>query len=80
MLAVRKQGWPPLAKVEQVHLSIVVWNTKHDCSACEKPIADALEGIVYKNDRVAKPRFNDAQSDGGDPRVEITVTLMGCKP
>jgi hypothetical protein len=68
--------WPLPEKVKQAELSIVVWNTRHDCSAAEKLVADALEGIFYKNDRAVHPRHNDIGNDGGEPRVEITLEIL----
>lgn len=72
----KKEGWPKPENVEQVYLSIIVYNTKHDCSAAEKLVADALEGVLYKNDKVAHPRFNDISNDGGVPRIEVEVELL----
>ena len=78
--AVQKHGsWPKPEDVKQVYLEIIVFNTRHDCSAAEKDVADALEGIVYKNDKVAHPRFNEISSDGGLKRVQVMVKLLESK-
>lgn len=72
-----QQGWPKADEVEQVGVSIIVWGTKHDCSAADKLVCDGMEGVVYKNDKVAHPRTNDIVPEWkGPPRVEVTVTLL----
>jgi len=68
--------WPKIEDVKQVYVEIVTFNTKHDCSAAEKFVLDAMEGVVYKNDKVAHPRFNDIAQDKGLKRVEVMVELL----
>jgi Holliday junction resolvase RusA-like endonuclease len=74
--ASKVEGWPKIGRVKRVSLSITVWNTRHDCSAAEKLVADALEGVLYVNDKAAAPRLNAIGRDAGEPRVEITVELL----
>jgi hypothetical protein len=76
MVAVRRQDWPQPDAVKHVAVKIVVFNTKHDCSASEKLVLDGMEHVVYHNDRVAHPRTNDIGSDDGPVRVEVTVELL----
>jgi hypothetical protein len=76
MVAVRRQDWPQPDAVKHVAVKIVVFNTKHDCSAAEKLCLDGMEHVVYHNDRVAHPRTNDIGSDDGPVRVEVTVELL----
>jgi hypothetical protein len=76
IVATQRAAWPKPEIVQHVAVKIVVWNTKHDCSAAEKLCLDGMEGVVYANDRVAHPRLNDIDSDGGKPRVEIVVELL----
>jgi hypothetical protein len=72
-----RSDWPMPDAVKHVAVKIVVWNTKHDCSAAEKLCLDGMEGVIYANDKVAHPRVNDINADGdGRPRVEITVELL----
>lgn len=75
MLAVRASGWPKAAAVKAVSLEITTWNTRHDADAAVKLTADSLEGIVYVSDRVVQSVIARKASDGGSPRVEITVEL-----
>jgi hypothetical protein len=76
MVAVRRQDWPQPDAVKHVAVRIVVFNTKHDCSAAEKLCLDGMEHVVYHNDKVAHPRTNDIGSDDGPVRVEVTVELL----
>lgn len=72
--------WPKANNVAQVALAIVVMNCGHDCSGSEKLVADALEGVVYDDDRVAHPRLNDFDYDDGPVRVEVEVRLLRIGP
>ena len=71
-----RSDWPVPDAVKHVAVKIVVFNTRHDCSAAEKLCLDGMQGVIYANDKVAHPRLNDIDSDDGKPRVEITVELL----
>lgn len=71
-----RSSWPLPEAVKHVAVKIVVFNTKHDCSAAEKLTLDGMQGVLYANDKVAHPRINDIASDAGAPRVEVTVELL----
>lgn len=42
-----------------------------------KVLLDALEGVLYADDRTVLPRAMDYQVDRLDPRVEVDVSLFG---
>ena len=74
--AARSCNWPKPEKVKRVAVAIVVYNTRHDCSAAEKLVCDGMEGVAYANDKVAHPRINDIAKDDGPQRVEVAVELL----
>ena len=43
---------------------------------CNKAIADALEGIVYKNDRQIKISHHYSHIDKNDPRIELIIYII----
>jgi len=79
-LAARSRSrWPVPDAVKHCAVTIVLWNTRHDCLAAEKLTLDGMQGVIYANDRVAHLRINDIGSDAGKPRVEVTVeSLRAC--
>ncbi|KKX54472.1 hypothetical protein X546_15655 [Brevibacillus borstelensis cifa_chp40] len=52
---------------------MIYWPTgrKRDVENVGKLLWDALEGIVYENDRWLLPRYMDFSVDQDNPRVEI---------
>ena len=53
----------------------VYWpdNRRRDCDNLTKCIADALTGIVWKDDCYVLPQYIDYQVDKKSPRIEIEV-------
>lgn len=76
LLEARKVGWPKPNTVGSVFLEITTLNTKHDADAAIALTQDALEGIVYANDRVVQGVSAKKCKDDGAARVEIAVTLV----
>lgn len=68
-----RQGWE-MTKGEKVVVEYeVYWPDKRqrDPSNLEKLLLDALEGLVYDNDKWALPRCIDFMVDRTNPRVEV---------
>lgn len=76
ILAVAEQGWLSPKDAQNVGVSITSWNTKHDVGAPEKLTCDALEGIIYLNDRVVTELHLYKKHDGGERRVDVTVKVL----
>jgi crossover junction endodeoxyribonuclease RusA len=51
-------------------------NRRRDCHNTGKILYDALEGILYDDDRYLLPRYIDVQIDKENPRIEIVVYKM----
>lgn len=71
-----RQGWPPPERVREVALTITTFNTRHDADSAVKLTADALQGVIYPNDRVVSRITAQKGSDAGKARVEICVELL----
>jgi Holliday junction resolvase RusA-like endonuclease len=74
--AARLVSWPKPESVSAVEVEIVVHNTRHDADAPCKAILDALEGIVYANDRCVRSVKASKAKDGGIARVDVLVRLV----
>jgi len=74
-----QSDWPnnPWRAVH-VRVSYQLYDSRLDADACRKLVRDALEGILYANDRVVDdgPAARSIK-DGGGRRVEIVVELLG---
>lgn len=46
---------------------------RRDVSNLDKVLLDALEGVIYDDDRWALPRWMDFSTDRGHPRVDVVV-------
>lgn len=68
-----KTGWHPTHHQKIVADYWIWWpdTRRHDPSNIEKVMWDALEGIVYDDDRWLIPRCQDFGVDGDNPRVEL---------
>ncbi len=78
-LAARNRSpWPRnVFAPKRVRLSVDVYNTKHDAAAVSPLVADALEGVLYANDRVVSYGAQEPpMKDEGVRRVEIAVELL----
>ena len=71
--ACRRAGWKPVEDKVVVELR-VAWpdHRKRDTSNLHKLLGDALEGVVYTNDRYALLRDMDYAVDRKRPRLDIT--------
>ena len=75
--AANRCGWP-CAQGRKVVLELVCYwpdLRRRDVSNLDKVLCDALEGIVYDDDRWALPRWMDFHTDRRNPRVEVTARL-----
>ena len=61
-------------------LAIVTWNCRHDADAPVKLAQDALEGILYVRDSVVRSVSAARAKDGGEPRIEVTVSAYEAGP
>ena len=71
-------GWPrdPFRALH-VRLSMFAFNTKHDAGAASKVVSDALEGVLYDDDRVVS--FGEMPRAGVDdrgPRLVVCAELL----
>lgn len=72
------QGWKMTTEEKLVAEVMIYWPTrrKRDVENVGKLLWDALEGIVYENDRWLLPRYMDFSVDKHNPRVEIKFYRM----
>ncbi|MEJ8548426.1 RusA family crossover junction endodeoxyribonuclease [Brevibacillus borstelensis] len=72
------QGWKTSTEEKLVAEVMIYWPTKRkrDVENVGKLLWDALEGIVYENDRWLLPRYMDFTVDKHNPRVEIRFYRM----
>ncbi len=73
------QGWdtPP----DGIKVAIYLWfwfpdRRRRDSHNCLKLLMDAMEGVLYLDDRFALPRIMDWGVDRDHPRVEIEARIM----
>lgn len=59
-----------------VHVSLTFCNTRADVDGCVKPVLDALQGILFENDRQVKKLDVTKTTDDQGPRVWIGVSLL----
>lgn len=71
--AITLQRWEMSVEEKLVAEVMIYWPTrrKRDVENVGKLLWDALEGIVYENDRWLLPRYMDFAVDKHNPRVEI---------
>lgn len=72
----RVARWPRRPTQRKVVVELEVWwpdNRTRDMSNLHKLTADALEGIVYPDDRWALMRDMDWHVDKTNPRLELTI-------
>ena len=75
--AVKEQHWI-LEETEKVVVEVwTYWPDRRtrDCHNGSKLMMDALEGIVYKDDKRALVRYMDYEVDKENPRVELKIYL-----
>lgn len=75
LAAAKSVGWPKPDCVKKASVEITAFNTRHDADAAAKLTCDALEGILYENDRVIQGVTCRKAKDGGKVRVQITVEI-----
>jgi hypothetical protein len=72
--AINRQGWN---KTEGKTILECTWywpdGRAHDANNLHKLLCDALQGSVYRNDRVALVRDMDYSIDKKNPRVELVI-------
>jgi len=69
-------GWEMLEKYFKAEICFIFKNKKHgDMDNCEKTLFDALEGVIYKNDKYCKDKH--VWYDYGDEAsITIEITEM----
>lgn len=81
MLAKQNFLWPQLDQIRRAELSMQLYDFKGDADGPRKSLRDALEGVLYLNDKIVQ----DGRSplpifDGKGKRVEITVDILEVGP
>lgn len=73
----RRARWRPTHGKKVIVDWWVFWETTrtHDPSNLEKVMFDALEGILYDNDKWVLPRCQDFALDRKNPRVELVLRI-----
>ncbi len=73
-------GWPNLDDLVCVEVGYQLWNYRGDTDGVAKITRDALEGILYHNDRICQDGPHPLpRKDKGGKRIEITVTVIQTK-
>ena len=69
----QQTGWQPTHQQKIIAEYWIWWpdSGRHDPSNIEKVLWDALEGILYDDDRWVLPRCQDFAVDRQHPRVEL---------
>ena len=57
----------------EVHEVFHYYKNEPDTSGCFESVADALEGVVWTNDKYLQRIFADKRKDNANPRIEILV-------
>ena len=71
--AAKEQGWT-MTTDEKIVVDIMTYwkdRRRHDVHNGIKNLADSLEGIVYKDDKMLLPRYIDFALDRDNPRLEM---------
>src|SRR5690606_23748808 len=74
LIAVREQKWDIEAIGDNyIYMDIKVYFNRHgrDSDNLLKSLQDSLQGVVFNNDSKVLPRFQKAEVDRGNPRIEI---------
>ncbi|SFB10480.1 RusA family crossover junction endodeoxyribonuclease [Selenomonas ruminantium] len=73
MEACEKQGWAMTTDEKLVVDIMTYWKDRrrHDVHNGAKVLLDALEGIIYKDDKMVLPRYIDFGLDRENPRLEM---------
>jgi len=71
--------WEPVSDRKVILRVWIFWNDakSKDCHNTDKAWADALEGIIYKDDSQALIQYHDFQIDRQRPRIEIEPVVGG---
>ena len=71
--ACESQGWAMTTDEKLVVNIMTYWQDRrrHDVHNGAKVLLDALEGIVYKDDKMVLPRYIDFGLDRDNPRLEM---------
>lgn len=81
--AARAADWPDPYSVAWCRLSLRARNTDCDADASISLVQDALEGVLYENDRVVGWREVNPDPivwDGGGPGVAVQAELVAVHP
>ena len=76
IIAIAEAGWKKLVKTP-CSVTLVVYNaTRYDADSPTKFCLDALQDLVYDNDRCVAMVSSEKRVDSGQARVEITVETL----
>lgn len=79
-LLARPKGWPKLDTIAHVRLSYQLFDYRGDTDGPRKALRDALEGVLYLNDRIVEDGPAPLPvRDGGGRRVRVTVEILATK-
>lgn len=76
---IRRQHWQLPPKGQKLIMEVwTYWpdNRRRDTHNAHKLLADALEGVVYIDDRYVLVRDMDYAVDKGNPRIEIIIRMV----
>lgn len=75
LAAARTNDWPKPEKITSCAVIIHAFNPHKlaDCDAFAKLVLDALEGILFTNDRVVTEITQRKIFDADEPRIQLTV-------
>lgn len=74
---VSRQQWTPASSQKVVVEIMTYWkdNRRHDVHNGCKITMDAIEKLVYDDDKWVLPRYIDFTVDKGNPRIELSIYL-----
>ena len=72
---VQKQNWSITSGQKVIVEILTYWpdNRRRDCNNGAKLTFDALEGIIYDDDKWTLPRYIDFFVDKSNPRLELRI-------
>lgn len=72
----RPATWPTLDSIKEAYVSIAVYNSRADIDAPAKSTLDALEGVLFDNDRVVLSlTLHRRKGSHPKPYIEVEVEI-----
>jgi Holliday junction resolvase RusA-like endonuclease len=76
-LVARPLHWPKFDNIIEARITITAFNSKADIDAPAKSTLDALEGILFKNDRIVKAlSLHRELAATPAPYIEVEVVVV----